>query len=120
MVALLKWLTTLRVPLCSWSTRTVATRFARSRDGLQNAAYMPDRRSTSRPDPRASSTVGSRFSRQNPATEPSWGSTASPERRYAGIASPGRTSPKRDDMMPTRDVARRLAAVERLAKSRAS
>ncbi len=53
LVALLKWLTTCRRPSTSCSTRTVATRRARSGVGRQNAAYVDERRSTSRPPPSA-------------------------------------------------------------------
>ena len=81
LVALLKWLTTLRRPSASWSTRTVATRRARSGVGRQNAAYVLERRSTSRPVPSASTTAGPSASRQRAATAPSPGSEASPESR---------------------------------------
>ena len=58
LVALLKWLTTLRRPADSWRTRTVATRGASSSGGRQKAAYVLDRRSTSSPRPIASRPPG--------------------------------------------------------------
>ena len=76
-----EWLTTVRLPSDSWSTRTVATRWARSFAGRQKAAYVLDRRSTSRPWRIAPVTASPSTSRQAPATEPTPGSAASPERR---------------------------------------
>ncbi len=81
LVALLKWLTTVRRPPDSWSTRTVATRRATSAGGRQNAAYEVERRSTSRPPRIASVTASPSASRHTPATDPTPGSTASPESR---------------------------------------
>ena len=81
LVALLKWLTTVRRPSDSWSTRTVATRRARSAGGRQKAAYVLDRRSTSSPERIPATTASPRTSRHAPATEPSPGRTASPESR---------------------------------------
>ncbi len=60
LVALLKWLTTCRRPATSCSTRTVATRGARSAGGRQNAAYVVERRSTSSPLPTVPATAGPR------------------------------------------------------------
>ena len=119
-VALLKWLTTCRFPATSCSTRTVATRLPSSAGGRQNAAYMPDRRSTSSPEPIASAIASPSASRQTPATGPRPGRVASPESRYAGIRSPGRTRPNRLLVTATRVPARRLAAGERLSKPSAS
>ncbi len=65
LVALLKWLTTLRRPSASCRTRTAATRGARSASGRQNAAYDEDRRSTTTPEPAASRTTGSITGRQS-------------------------------------------------------
>ena len=120
LVALLKWLTTWRLPFDSCSTRTVATRGASSAGGRQKAAYIVDRRSTSRPSPSASVTAGPSASRQTAATGPRLGRAVSPERRYAGIRSPARTSPNSEEVTATRDPSRRLAAGERVAASRAS
>ncbi len=98
----------------------MATRRARSGPGFQKFAYIPERRSTSSPRPSASVMTGDNASRQTAATGPSPGREASPERRYAGMRSPNRTIPNRLDATATREVARRLAAAERLATSSAS
>ena len=81
LVALLKWLTTERRPSVSCSTRTVATRGARSGAGRQNEAYVVERRSTTRPVPARSRTTGSRTPRQWAATGPSPGSEVAPGSR---------------------------------------
>ena len=102
LVALLKWLTTERLPSTSCSTRTVATRRAGSAGGRQNAAYMPERRSTSRPLPDGAGhgrAEGARARRRRPSRGRA--GMASPESRYAGIRSPGRTSPKRLEVTAT-------------------
>ena len=83
--------------------------------GRQNAAYVVDLRSTSSPAPRASRTARPRCARHTPATGPRPGSEASPESRYAGMRSPGRTIPNSEDTTATRLVARRRASAGRPA-----
>ena len=120
LVALLKWLTTVRRPSASCSTRTVTTRRARSGSGRQNPAYVVDLRSTSSPPPTASRTTAPSEVRHTPATGPRPGSEASPESRYAGMRSPGRTRPKSDETTATRVAARRRASAGRSGSPRAS
>ena len=112
-VALLKWLTTMRRDPTCCSTRTVATREARSRSGRQKAAYVLDRRSTTRPLPAASRTTGSSTARQCAETTPRPGRLTPPASRYGGIRSAGRTSPNSDDVIASElEARRRGGAVE--------
>ncbi len=57
MVALLKWLTTVRLPLRSCRTRTVAVRAATSPAGFHAAAYAELRRSSTSPSATSGSTA---------------------------------------------------------------
>ena len=108
LVALLKWLTTWRLPSISCSTRTVATRRRQvgrrpPERGVRRGAEVdqqPARRAPPRPPGRGPRATA-------PATGPRPGRVASPESRYAGIRSPGRTSPKSDEVTASRGCARR-------------
>ena len=116
LVALLKWLTTLRLPSTSCSTRTVATRGASvgrrpPERGVRRRAQVdqqPVAERLGRPPGRGAS-------RQTPATGPRPGSDASPESRYAGIRSAGADQPeqRRGDREPGRRRRRLAAARER-------
>ena len=117
LVALLKWLTTLRCASASCSTRTVATRGAARRrpPERRRTAWSAGRPAGRGPAPR--STAGPSASRQRAATGPRPGSVVSPESRYAGIRSVGPDQPEQPRVPATRVSARRRAAGERVASA---
>ena len=100
-VALTMWLTAVRRPSRSVNARTETTSASR---GVQAAAYVPERRSTtSPPSGSASRSAG----RQNAGSGPSRGSCAPIAMRYAGIGSSGRSTPQSALAISTRSRAAR-------------